>query len=32
LLTTPPPGSNGMQVKGANGGTGEALFEFYEVP
>ena len=32
LLTTLPPGSYSVQVKSADGGTGEALVEIYEVP
>ena len=32
LLTTLPPGSYSVQVRGADGGTGEALVEIYEVP
>jgi len=32
FLTTLPPGSYSVQVKGADGGTGEALVEIYEVP
>ena len=32
LLTTLAPGSYTVQVKGADGGTGEALVEIYEVP
>ena len=32
LLTTLPPGAYSVQVKGADGGTGEALVEIYEVP
>ncbi len=32
LLTSLPPGSYTVQVRGAAGGTGEALIEIYEVP
>jgi subtilisin family serine protease len=32
LLTTLAPGSYTVQVRGADGGTGEALIEIYEVP
>ncbi|MEO6244352.1 MAG: hypothetical protein ABIQ12_02865, partial [Opitutaceae bacterium] len=32
LLATLPPGAYSVQVKGADGGTGEALVEIYEVP
>jgi hypothetical protein len=32
LLTTLAPGSYTVQVSGADGGTGEALVEIYEVP
>ncbi len=32
LLTSLPPGSYTVQVRGAAGGTGEALVEIYEVP
>jgi hypothetical protein len=32
LLITLPPGSYSVQVRGADGGTGEALVEVYEVP
>ncbi|MBI5691469.1 MAG: immunoglobulin domain-containing protein [Verrucomicrobia bacterium] len=32
LLTTVAPGSYTVQVRGADGGTGEALIEIYEVP
>jgi hypothetical protein len=32
LLTTLAPGSYTVQVRGAGGGTGEALIEIYEVP
>jgi hypothetical protein len=32
LLTTLPPGSYTVQVRGADDGTGEALVEIYEVP
>jgi 7-keto-8-aminopelargonate synthetase-like enzyme len=32
LLTTLAPGSYTVQVRGADGGTGEALIELYEVP
>lgn len=32
LLTSLPPGSYTVQVRGADGGTGEALVEIYEVP
>jgi hypothetical protein len=31
LLTSLPPGTYTAQVSGANGGTGEALIEIYEV-
>ena len=32
LVTTLPAGSYTVQVKGADGGTGEALIEIYELP
>ena len=32
LQTALPPGSYTAQVRGADGGTGEALIEIYEVP
>ena len=32
LLTSLPPGSYTVQVRGAAGGTGEALIEIYEIP
>lgn len=32
LVTALPPGSYTAQVRGADGGTGEALIEIYEVP
>ncbi|MGH7956160.1 MAG: immunoglobulin domain-containing protein [Opitutaceae bacterium] len=32
LVTTLPPGSYTAQVRGADGGTGEALIEIYELP
>lgn len=32
LLTTLAPGSYTVQVRGADGGTGEALIEIYEIP
>jgi hypothetical protein len=32
LLATLTPGSYSIQVKGADGGTGEAIVEIYEVP
>jgi hypothetical protein len=30
LITALPPGSYTVQIKGADGGTGEALVEIYE--
>ena len=32
LVSNLPPGSYTVQVRGADGGTGEALVEIYEVP